>query len=191
MRTERSGDIVLGPHCQNVAPNRYLLNSNHAVLLISEPSGDFPVNLGAYSPDWSVPEGPLRMEFPQYIQQSLGFVTYFSSASLNDVSCVTVFEDYENGFCCGMLFEYISGGLRAVGQCRLGVDLSKKYISPSTICFRIRSWRNRAGRDRGGIQVDIGCCSVICHPQEEWNCRKFSNTLHFWFSEQRSILSIL
>ncbi|KUI63587.1 hypothetical protein VM1G_10402 [Cytospora mali] len=194
--TELSGVSVLGPHYQSATDDRWFCSSKPVSLAFNEPSDNqrSPVSLGAYNPSCSATEEPRQLEPLHYEQQHIGHFTYFSSAPLNEIYCAYVFEDEGNGLCRGILFEYISGGSQAVGQCRLGVDLRRKYILPSAICFRTSSWKDCRGRHLYGVQVDLGVCSASSHPsQETWQCRVLSDarTLHFWFTEERSVLCII
>lgn len=187
------GDIILGPQNIHAKHERNLIQHDPAVLIISEYPGDVPIILGSYRLDWLTAKDPQRSEFPQPIERRLGLTTYFSSAPLADILCAYVFEDDENRLCRGILLEYISGGLRAVGQCRIGVDLRLQYVRPSSICLRTVSVNNDMGRTFDGIQVAFGGYSASCHPPELWNCRCLSDTstLQFWFSEWRSEISII
>ncbi len=111
----------------------------------------------------------------------------FSSASLDNVSSVSVFYDEKTRYCWGMLFEYENGGLRSVGQCRLHVDANKTYTKPSKLCFRtgIHSVPD-------GVIVEFGNNqSRHEHVVDKgWQCQSLNGTLIFWFSSRRSLLFV-
>lgn len=188
-----NGDIILGPQCHVIVCNRYLCRKPPAVLICSEPSEEphRPISLRLYSPNRSGTEIFGQLELPQYEQKCLDYITYFSSAHLGDISCAYVFEDNESQVCQGILFEYDNGGSQAVGQCRIGVDLTRKYVLPSEISTRARVWKTREGRTGYGVQVDFMAGSSRSS-QDEWNCQALSSVdrLLFWFSIDRSILEL-
>lgn len=186
VRTEQSGDIILGPAISSPKPDCYLIRHKSAALIVSEPSADVPITLGAYNTTthMSTSENPKPFDCPIYTRQNLHTVNYLSSAPLAQISNVYVFED-DTKSCRGILFEYIGGGSRAVGQCRIGVDLCVKYVRPSTICHRASCLRQ---------QVAFNSCSTTHeHIQKSWDCRPLCDTriLHFWFSLRSSRLSLL
>lgn len=191
-----NGDIVLGPQWQSIICTRYLCRDPPAVIVFSEPSEEphKPVSLGLYSPSGSGTGTSGQFKLPRYEQKCLGYITYFSSAPLGNISCAYVFEDKDNQLCCGILLEYSNGGSQAVGQCRIGVDLSRKYVLPSEICTRARVWESRKGRTRHGVQVDFtGCSFPGRSSRDEWKCQAISSEdrLLFWFSEESSILKVV
>lgn len=189
VRTERGGDTIIGPQPHDVERIQHLM-SQPAALVINEPLRDAPVILGAYSGESSFES---KLQWPvsrQPTQQDLGIVTYFSSVPLSNIERACVFED-DAGLCRGILFEYADGLLRAVGQCRLGVDYCNTYKKPSAIHSRTHTRKDRTGRILYGLEVVLGPCSLNFHPSEEWTCWPLSNTLHFWFSERRTKLSVV
>lgn len=150
--------------------------------MFNRPSTDSSCIVGAYGPKWSSADSR-PFVFPQELPspKSMGYTTYFSSAPMAEVHRVDVFEDRETRLCRGILFEYQNGGSRAVGQCRLGVDVRREYELPLTISFR---------SIEGGILVRLGECPCT-HPREGWECCSLgAGTLYFWFAEKCSALKI-
>lgn len=195
VRTKKGGVTIVGPQPRGGVERVKHLVCKPTAILFAEPScSGVPVNLGAYSPEPpNADEPPQWPESRHIIQHTIGLFTYYSSAPLARISCIHVFED-ETGLCRGMLFEYLDGTLRAVGQCRLGVDHRITYKAPSVICSRItittQDWTSRRSC---GVKVVLGSCAgPISHPPARvWNCRPLSGTLHFWFSESSTALSVL
>lgn len=66
-------------------------------------------------------------------RQELSPVVNFSVAPIEGVTCATVFRHGTFGNCRGILFEYLDGTQRAVGECRLGFDPCTVYHDPSAI----------------------------------------------------------
>lgn len=185
VRTERGGDIIIGPQCRSVKCDRFLAKSEPSLLIVNEPSGDVPVTPAAYDPNWSSTEDPRRFVFPQYAPKLLGLSTYFSSAPLAQIDCAYVFEDDEQGLCRGILFEYANGSSRSVGQCRLGVDRRKEYVEPLSIYCR-----TSPRKDQFEFHVEMETHQTPGHFREGWNFWLFPKTLYCWFSEQCTILSV-
>lgn len=176
--------MLLGPQC-NTRYDRHFIRKSTAIV-VNEPSKDEPIVLGVYSKTFHQNLRPYRFGFSQHVQTLSGRTTYYSFAHLTGISCVYLFEDSKNGFCRGILFEYTNGGSRAVGQCRLHIDTCTEYKLPSTICSRIT--QTEQGLDR--VQVKVGRC-VSNHSEELWNCWSLSKTVHFWFSEESTLLSVM
>lgn len=189
VRTERAGDTIIGPQPHDVERVQHLM-SQPAALVVNESSRNTPVVLGAYSGESSSANKLLWPVSRRPTQKDLGIVTYFSTAPLSHVERARVFKD-DTGFCRGILFEYANGLLRAVGQCRLGVDHYNMYEKPSAICSRTHLTQDRAGRELYRLEVVLSSYSLTCPPQGEWDCWPLSNTLHFWFSEYGAKLSVL
>ena len=169
-------------------------SGERVTLIYGEPrDGECVPLIGGYCPTW----GPLPRHFAALQSRPEpgdDCDLYFSSAPLGMISSASILYDEETGLCRGILFEYENGGLRTVGQYRLHVDPSKKkYMRPSTICFRTttcltRDWR----REFRGIHVEFGPCdSRHKHlPDDGWLCRALGGTLVFWFSSRHSMMTI-
>lgn len=195
VRTKKGGVTIVGPQPRGVERVKHLVCKPTAILFAEPSCSGVPVNLGAYSPEPpDADEPPQWSESRQLTQHIIGRVTYFSSAPLAKISRTHVFEN-ETGLCRGMLFEYTDGTLRAVGQCRLGVDHRTTYKAPSVICSRrISTTQDLTGwiLFDAGVKVVLGSCAgPISHPPGEWDCRPFSGTLEFWFSESSTVLHVI
>ncbi|KAH6984428.1 hypothetical protein BKA56DRAFT_654838 [Ilyonectria sp. MPI-CAGE-AT-0026] len=68
---------------------------------------------------------------------------YFSSAPLEGVTWVHIFEDKDDKVCLGMILEYANGSERAIGQCRFGLDRVTTVANPSRICFAEYKYRRK------------------------------------------------
>ena len=78
-------------------------------------------------------------------------VTYFSQAPLADIHSAYVFRE-NHGFCRGILFRYRNGGSRAVGECRLHVDVGEPVAKPLRLCFQACTFVP-SGKKRDGPSV--------------------------------------
>ena len=70
--------------------------------------------------------------------------TSISSAPLDNVVCARIFENDEEE-CMGIILEYENGGMRSLGQCRLGVDFERRYYKPRYMCihqYHVHKHRN-------------------------------------------------
>ncbi|KAL7949177.1 hypothetical protein V8C42DRAFT_362542 [Trichoderma barbatum] len=153
IRMEKAGDVVIGRN-PFFSANDYVrpsllpedLPSSHSVQCLgadspvtllygeSRQGSDIPV-LAAYceSPNWNLP-GPFMLEKPA--PERFHRLGYYSRAPLDQIAEVTVYYKPDNGGCRGILMRYMNGGCRAVGQCRVNVDPSKRVAEPSLICVR-------------------------------------------------------
>ena len=77
-----------------------------------------------------------------------------STASLADVASAKIFEDGDTGICRGILLIYENGGMRALGQCRVGVDKEREFQTPRHMCYRrYRFYSHKRKHDLRGVQV--------------------------------------
>lgn len=63
--------------------------------------------------------------------------------ALAGVSSARTFYDADSGLSRGILYRYDSGGERAVGQCRVGVDRSMSVLRPTRVCVRDTTYLTR------------------------------------------------
>lgn len=147
--------------------------------------------LGAYCPNLSqeAPREPPRVFAASPLDLNLTTPdTYHSSAPLEGVSSVDVFQEENCQACRGIMLKYENGGLRAVGQCRIGVDATKLYSQPLWICFRTSG---RAGQRSELCLTEVSFDSMAHHGAHYgWQCTRMQGLLQFWFSERASKLSI-
>ncbi|KAH6988524.1 hypothetical protein EDB80DRAFT_782172 [Ilyonectria destructans] len=66
---------------------------------------------------------------------------YFSSAPLEGVTQVHIFEDKDDKFCQGIILQYANGAQRALGQCRFGLDSVTTVANPLQICLAEYEYR--------------------------------------------------
>lgn len=192
-----NGDIILGPQWQSNICQRHRWNEPPAVLISSELSEEphRTILLGVYSPGGAGTGTSEQFMLPRYEQECLGHINYFSSAPINSISCAYVFEDEETQLCRGILLEYDNGGSQAVGQCRIGVNPSRKYVLPSEISARTRVWMDRDGYEIRGVQVDFTGYfgSSGRSPPDGWECQALEEVdrLLFWFTHECARLKLL
>ncbi|KAL1844965.1 hypothetical protein VTK73DRAFT_1420 [Phialemonium thermophilum] len=76
----------------------------------------------------------------------VGDGAYHSWAPLDGVSTSVVFYGGEARYCRGVLLYYTNGGCRAIGQCRVQADPSKK-VDGSLFCFRADKFRTSTQKE--------------------------------------------
>lgn len=172
----------------------HLLGAGISTTMIYQdpPSGKTVNWLGAHSP--SMPS-EIPQQFPpsQSMQDPEGPVTYHSALPLQNVVAAEVFVDDAWQTCRGILIRYQNGGLRAVGQCRVGVDASKEYAHPLQICWRntVHFLKNTT-REVCTVDVHFHADFESTHSgtSDQWSCHPLSGVLQFSFSQHSSTLSI-
>ena len=133
--------------------------------------------------------GSLPQSCPSMFQSSESNVN-FSSALLKGTTLITVFYREGNALCRGILFEYESGGQRAVGECRIGHDPYKIYTKPLFLCI-LKTTYLRPGTqlDHQASEVTFSCESSHNH-ENGWDCYEMSGVLNFWFTSEQYYLEV-
>lgn len=121
---------------------------------------------------------------------------YHSSAPLEDVRQIHIFtqqrpeisECIEDEICKGILLEYFDGGVRALGECRVGVDVSRYLMTALPRYIHVASFQRISlvtGFETSEAQVlvssngDVDADRSFC----EWETYEMRGTLHFWYSK--------
>lgn len=154
VRTKLIGDVIIGLQSKGNIKDRCLAASTPLTMIYGEPSEGGPVRFfGAH------PGQPLDKPLPELFRLEkpgrcpIGDDAYFSWAPLCAVLSTLVFYDQSTGFCRGILFRYINGGSRAVGQCRPRVDPAESVVRPVQLCFRADSCSLRGSQMIYMVQV--------------------------------------
>jgi hypothetical protein len=107
----------------------------------------------------------------------------FSSASLEAVKFAAVFLQEGSTLCRGVLFEYDNGAQRAVGECRIGVQASTTYATPSVLCvFGEPELASEA------VTVEFAKSDHHHEDAGGWDCYPMSGVLNFWFTYNQTYL---
>ncbi|KAL6698071.1 hypothetical protein J3F84DRAFT_366414 [Trichoderma pleuroticola] len=118
----------------------------------------------------------------------------FSSASLDNVSNVCVFNDALTKLCKGIMIEYNNGLKRALGQCRLGLDLVQRYSRPLNLSYAITTYkplREYYGELPKSVHVTFDPQDDLYHDNElKWEHHKMRGQLCFWFTACEVILQV-
>ncbi|CAH0048133.1 unnamed protein product [Clonostachys solani] len=186
--TKLAGEVILGPL---PARNRYqdvVLAPSYPKLLIHNITEFGPITVfGAFAP-----ERDDSMSVPDFSDSPPSNVpsrpALFSSASLQSVTCIEVFESIQTGASSGILFHYENGAQRAVGNCRTGLDSVQTYIKPSRLCWQSTSERPHSMRVI--YKFESGDCSTHQHNDDNWVCMALEGTMEFWFSQEDSSILI-
>lgn len=194
VRTELTGDIIMGLQSKGNAKDRCLATSAPVTLIYGEPkegrSGRFFGAHCAPPSDRALPK-PFRLEKPG--PSPIGDDVYFSWASLDNVSSTLVFYDHSTGFCRGVIFHYRNGGSRAIGQCRLEVDATESLARPAPFCFRTDSSPSRWNRTIHRVQVKFQLdapTNPVQEAVEGWESRPMQGLVKFWFTSEASFLAV-
>ncbi|KAI6093781.1 hypothetical protein F4821DRAFT_5058 [Hypoxylon rubiginosum] len=197
-RTKKVGEIALGPQHFDTAPK------NHAeepptIFVYSDTFGGHPLPVVAtYYKQRS--QFPMRQPFPRLCP--IGEPAYFSQAPLDDVASIQAFymklqELGEFGeiceFCTGMIFKYRNGGCRAVGQCRIDIDLTKQIMEPDWISYKndlLGLGFYEPKRYMPQVHFDHNHPLYGRGTVDAWTRRPLRGQLRFWFTDQSSFISI-
>ncbi len=192
LRTKLAGEISVGPWLPGKCSN-YILANSPPTTLIHDFGEQRSVSVIGVCPnicdDSDVSFG---LSGPQSYPLSSAAAFNFSSAPLEDISVAKVFYAEGYAFCRGLLFEYSNGAQRALGNCRLGVDLCRVYQKPRLLCRLEKTYRMpRFGVERRAVMVEL-TADVEQHTHEEqgWCCSDLSGILRFWFTGEESYLDI-
>ncbi|UKZ86356.1 uncharacterized protein TrAFT101_002191 [Trichoderma asperellum] len=118
-----------------------------------------------------------RSNFPHYSTHSY--------ASLEGVVNARVLRDKEKGMCRGILLEYEDGTLRALGQCRLGLDTVQCYKHPTKFHYTIVKYSSHIKtHDSRCLQAAFDSESGLfsTHNNSEWKTCPMKGFLQFSFN---------
>ncbi|OTA07815.1 hypothetical protein A9Z42_0087290 [Trichoderma parareesei] len=216
VQSEKAGDVVIGPH--GSYPTQHCLGSGGPLTFIyGEPKrgGATPrVQLiGTYcgastSSTEGLPDNfPLDKFEPSPVSDgAILEEVYFSWAPLEGVASTVVFRDQDTGCCKGILFRYLNGGSRAIGECRLQVDPVEIFDKPSLLCVQIEGHRARWNRAQMLYKARVAFQQSSEHKHEhkskalvpsearhgeEWKCFPMRGDAKFWFTAESSWLSVV
>jgi hypothetical protein len=216
VQSEKAGDVIIGPH--GSYPTQHCQGSGGPLTFIyGEPKrgGATPrVQLvGTYcrastSSTEGLPDNfPLDKFEPSPVSDgAILEEVYFSWAPLEGVASTVVFRDQDTGYCKGILFRYLNGGSRAIGECRLQVDPVEIFDEPSLLCVQIKGHRARWNRAQTLYNVRVAFQQSSEHEHEhqrkalvlseanhdeEWKCFPMRGDAKFWFTAESSWLSVV
>ncbi|KAI1416945.1 hypothetical protein F5Y13DRAFT_102682 [Hypoxylon sp. FL1857] len=184
-RLRLAGDVVVG-ECAGIE-HPFAITSAPIVALIHDAPEQRPVSVIA-----AAFKATSRLEITSFPYKGLSTPSFpmanFSSASLQNTIRVQVFAD-EHGYCRGILLDYSNGARRALGQCRVGVDLAKCYTAPSYVCFRNVYFR-WGTLLRKAVMVEGTGTGGHHHTEEGWICCKDCE-LAFWCNSTEVEMSVI
>lgn len=116
---------------------------------------------------------------------------FVSSASLDNVANVQIFNDERVGLCRGIIIEYKNGLERALGQCRIGLDAMQSLAQPSHICFaNVTYYRPNTEFQLLGVRVESTTKPMHEHNGMDWKCHAMESMLEFWLTKDKAKLEI-
>ncbi|KAL7927399.1 hypothetical protein ACQKWADRAFT_276567 [Trichoderma austrokoningii] len=181
LRLKLAGDIVLGSTYRINKENVKLIQ--HPLTLIYEsPAGEVVSFVGGHATAEQRDDAEVEDFVPtfQYRKHPFRSASY-SSAPLGNVIRAQVFYKRRASApeCRGIVLEYRNGSTRALGQCRLGVDLSEECFEPAQLCY------SSLGNNSVQVKVYSNGDLHAGHDDEEadWTCCLMRGVLEFWFSE--------
>lgn len=185
--TPNSGPIVEDQEMQVVRNSRYMifesLPTGQMVFVGAEPADPRQIATTLFHNPHAKFEVPFRG-------------AYHSSAPLEGVQQIHVFtqqrpeisERIEDEICKGILLEYSDGGVRALGECRIGVDVSRYLMTAMPKYIHVASIQRHdliRGLEMSVAQVAVSDDGQVdenrsfCH----WETFEMKGTLHFWYSK--------
>ncbi|KAL6806156.1 hypothetical protein J3E68DRAFT_36877 [Trichoderma sp. SZMC 28012] len=186
-RFEKAGDVMVGIQYDRY-PNRtqtvWAANAKLQLICGLSQSGSV-ITLDAEADGSQTPDRPFRLPFRQtVVPYSHGGC--LSWAPLEHVARLRLFTDEDAGICRGLLLEYEDGGQRAVGECRVGLDVERAYERPVGLCIGRKS-----GFSRWSIRVRIDRQAEHMHSERNWQCYPMRGTLVSWQKRGFSTLKVV
>ncbi|MBE3046651.1 hypothetical protein IMZ48_29800 [Candidatus Bathyarchaeota archaeon] len=118
---------------------------------------------------------------------------HFSSAPLRGVVLAEVLQRGRGPYCRGLMLTYGDGCQRALGDCRVGVDPSRRYEKPGRLCI-CRSSEEDPSYNRKWWSAKVVFQGSRAHRHddgESWVCVDMAGTLNFWFSHREQYLETI
>ena len=145
---------------------------------------DATLDVGAYpAVSEPVPLSPFTpTETHPFDKKSGGDVVYFSSAPVRNVVSARTYHDHghdSKGMATttrGVLLVYADGTRRAVGECRVGVDPSRRCDRPCGLRISPSVVEGETGQSKTCV-VDF-----VREGEEQAGCLPMEGTLKFWFT---------
>lgn len=182
-----AGEVVLGPYMPYGKDIWMEDDASTLVHGISRMGAVYPMGLAPRSEqgedDGVVYENPMNLSPP--FEHA-----YFSVAELDNVVSIEVYHDQILGICRGVNVQYESGGERALGQCRVGVDSVSTYAKPMWFCFKKTTYLRPGTRvERDSIKIECHAGAKHHHQQDGWSCCQFPSRLEWWFTSEETRIS--
>ncbi|KAM7193223.1 hypothetical protein V8F33_007923 [Rhypophila sp. PSN 637] len=146
--------------------------------------------LGAYSPEQAETPPTSLFQMKTFGRSPIDdiYPTYTSSAPLDSVMSTQVFYT-ERRLCRCIIFIYLNGGAQAVGECRVGVDSSKRCLQPTLISFCNTPYphetRRRTPFTRLQVEFKHGAAETdgkTVTASEAWETRPMRGVAKFYFT---------
>ncbi|KAK4139854.1 uncharacterized protein C8A04DRAFT_15471, partial [Dichotomopilus funicola] len=195
VRTERSGSFVIG-FVHKLQTFDYCLAASAPITLFQgdEKRPWARPMFSAYSKNARMLQGNDEEDFPKSFASAsasprIGPTTgnpripsYFSWAPLEGVRSAQVFQHPDTGRCRGIIFRYRSGGARAVGECRVGVDPAQLTTEPAMLYFRTEVFRpNSPLVFLKRLWIKFGQAEA---PMDDWERVPMRGRINFWFTPE-------
>lgn len=207
IQTEKSGEIVVGTFNMAFKDNCFVQTAPLMLVYQQLKWWDSTKGLG-FVGTYSAGEPARKIEeekFPvnRYERCPLSLHSYvktifFSWAPLENVASAVIFRGRHNGVTRGIVLNYLDGGSRALGNVRVGVDLTEEVVLPTGICYKIahrwnpflivnnndedgeseKTWQRRTIHS---VRVEFRTEPEHKHPLGQyWSCKPMANILKFW-----------
>lgn len=207
IQTEKSGDIVVGPHNKSFKDNCFV-HTAPLTFIYQQPKRWETTNdlgfLGTYSA--GEPARKMEEDFPvdrhehsPLLSHSFIETIYFSWAPLEDVVSAVIFRRRSKGVTRGIVLRYLNGGSRALGDCRVGEHVTQELFLPVKVCIKLSTrWDvrfppsddedeeefRRSPWPRPPIHnARVEFQSDLKHyhpPKKDWRCMPMAGMLKFW-----------
>ncbi|KAL7958976.1 hypothetical protein V8C34DRAFT_281120 [Trichoderma compactum] len=186
-RFEKAGDVMVGIHHDRYHNRTQALwpASDRLRLVCGLSQTGSVITLDAHATGDHKPGRPFRLPFRQSVVP-FGHGGCLSWAPLEHVARLRLFTDEDAGICRGLLLEYEDGGQRAVGECRVGVDVERAYVRPVCLCIGRTS-----GYPRWGIEVRVDGRAGHTHTERNWQCYEMRGTLVSWQKRGFSTIKVV
>lgn len=143
--------------------------------------------LGLYPQKWRT----IRSTLPSPLQASLFRGTLFSEAPLEKVEHALTFLDTKTRFCVGILLKYQNGAQRALGQCRVGIDMVHYCETPAYILYAPSTYSSSKVETKlrsVKVQFERVYTGVS---QPRWTRSEMEGIIQMWFNARQTILRVV
>ncbi|QPG98958.1 hypothetical protein C2857_000510 [Epichloe festucae Fl1] len=192
-RMRLGGDVIIG-RTSFKRPISFLTSETSPHILVYDTDELKPISsLGTFP----APRKPAVSTLPllTYAIDTPPFTgAYFSTAPLEHVEKLKIFNDAGTGYCMGILLKYKNGAQRSLGQCRIGVDQVDYHDNPVRLCLQRCQVPSKAVRNITSLQVTnvkILCTTEHHHIEDGWTCYTLQGQLHFWYACNETHLTIV
>lgn len=109
-------------------------------------------------------------------------------AILSCVKSIWIFRDKEAQFCRGLIVEYLDGTEKALGLCRIGVDLAERCDAVEQLSFKVVQQQERPNHRMVMVRGSRSQGKDTCN-DGEWTVCSYGDTLEVWSTATQMVMT--